>query len=188
MRFHKAMVWFLLLAGLSAWSQTGSQTAGASEQSTPAGQTKIDPAKEADIRRLMELLGTPALAQQLMNSMSQDIKPLIANSLPPGEYREKLVDLFFAKFQSKMDAKQLLDLAVPVYDKYFTQEEIKGLIQFYQTPLGKKMKEVLPRLYLELTDAGRQWGERAGQESMREVLAEHPDLERALEAAGKQQQ
>jgi uncharacterized protein len=188
MRFYKAIVCFLLLAGLSAWSQTGSQTAGPSEQSTPAAQTKIDPAKEADIRKLMELSGTVAVARQLMNKMIETMKPLMTNSLPPGGYREKLVDLFFAKFQSKIDPKQLLDLEIPIYDKYYTHEEIKGLIQFYQTPLGKKMTEVLPKLSLDMAGAGQQWGEQLAGECIQEVLAEHPDLESAMEAAAKQQQ
>src|SRR5262245_61606994 len=73
------------------------QAASASKASS-ATQSKIDPAKEADIRKLLDLVGTKALVSQTIDSMSKSIKPLLTNSLPPGQYREKLVDLFFAKF------------------------------------------------------------------------------------------
>jgi len=148
----------------------------------------LDAAKKADIRRLMDLAGTGLLVGQVMDGMERNIKPLMMNALPPGEYREKLVDLFFAKFQSKADPRQLLDLAVPAYDKYYTHEEIKGLIQFYGTPLGQKLVSVQPKMTGELQEAGRKWGEGLGRDSMIEVLAEHPDLATALLAAKKETQ
>ncbi len=196
MRTCAAMVWFLLLAWLPAQPQTGPQSVSAKQtkqqQNVPAktpsaAPSAIDPAKEADIRRLLELTGAKGLVKQTMDSMEGSIKPLLASALPPGEYRDKLIDLFFAKFQSKANPKALLDLAVPLYDKYLSHEEIKGLIQFYQTPLGQKTITVLPKLTGEMAELGKQWGQDLGQQCMREVLAEHPDLAQALEAAGKAQ-
>jgi len=146
---------------------------------------KIDPAKEANIRRLFELTGGKQLALQVMDNMGKSLKPLMTQALPPGEYREKLVDLFFVKFQSRLDMQQLLDLAIPIYDKYLSHEEVRGLIEFYQTPLGQKTLKVLPTMLTELQEAGRKWGENLGRDSMREVLAEHLDLAKALEGAAK---
>jgi uncharacterized protein len=161
----------------------GSKQPAASTAPSPAG--KIDPAKEADIRRLLDLVGTRDLVVQSMDAMSKSIKPLLTNSLPPGEYREKLVNLFFEKFTTKSNVQHLLDMAVPIYDKNFSHEEIRSLMAFYQTPLGKKTASTLPRLSAELQEEGRKWGESLGRESMQEVLAEHPDLEQALVAAQK---
>ena len=148
-------------------------------------QTKIDPAKEADIRRLLEITGTRKIVTETMASMMTTIRPVLANSMPPGEYREKLIDLFVAKFQAKADTKHLLELAIPAYDRYFSHEEIKSLIKFYETPLGQKSLSVMPQLTNEMREAGRKWGEKLGRDSMQEVLAEHPEMEAALEAAGK---
>jgi len=156
-------------------------TAGASDGAT----LKIDPAKEADIRRLLEVTGAKGLAIQTMGEMSQSLKPVLTNSLPPGEYREKLVDLFFEKFMAKASSASLLDLAIPEYDKDFTREEIQGLIQFYQTPLGKKAITVLPQLMGDLQKKGRKWGEDLGRQSMIEVLAEHPEFQQQIAEARK---
>ena len=155
---------------------------------TSAPQGKIDSAKEADIRRLLDLIGTKALAMQSIDAMSQSIRPLLKSSLPPGDYREKLVDLFFAKFTSKLDGQHILDLAVPIYDKNFSHEEIRNLITFYQTPLGQKVTTVLPNVAAELQEEGKKWGESLGRDSMMEVLKEHPELADALESATKNSQ
>jgi hypothetical protein len=131
------------------------------------------------------VLGTKAVMTQMMESMVGNIKPVMTNALPRGDYREKLVELFFAKFQAKADLQQLLDLAVGAYDRHFSDEEIKGLIKFYETPLGQKAVSELPQLMSEMGEAGRKWGQELGRESMQEVLTEHPELAKAMQAAGK---
>ena len=126
-----------LLACVCAHAQT---TSSSSTQAGPTDATpQVDPAKAADIRHLLELTGAASLATQSMDQAEKSIRPLITNSLPPGDYRDKLVDLFFEKFHSKRDSGQLIALIVPVYDKYYTGDEIKGLIKFYESPLGRKM-------------------------------------------------
>jgi len=154
---------------------------------SPAAQNKIDAAKEADIRRLLDLVGTRALISQTMDSMSKSMKPLLTSSLPPGDYRAKLVDLFFAKFTAKADAQHLLDLAVPVYDRNFSHEEIRSLIEFYRTPLGQKAIATLPKVTAEMQEQGRKWGENLGKQCMMEVLSENPELAEALNAAAQTQ-
>ena len=164
-------------------AQTAAPQKPAALAAAPAAAVKIDPAKEADIRKLLELVGTKALFVQSVDEMSKSMKPLLTNSLPPGDYRGKLVDLFFAKFSSKMNVQHLLDMAVPIYDKHFSHQEVRSLIEFYQTPLGQKTVSTLPMLTAELQEEGRKWGEALGSESMQEVLAEHPDLLEAMTAA-----
>ena len=178
----------LTLASAGTRAQGAPATAAKAGQSATAkagiaAQSKVDPAKEADIRKLLELVGTKAIVSQTMDSMSKSIKPLLTNSLPPGEYREKLVDLFFAKFTAKADVERLLDLAVPVYDRNFSHQEIRGLIEFYQTPLGQKAIATLPKVTAELQEQGRKWGEDVGKDCMVEVLSEHPELAEGLTAA-----
>jgi hypothetical protein len=184
---------FLLLVPAALRAQTAAAPQGPPPQSAPSPavsneQKKIDPAKEADIRKLLEVTNASALMEQSIENMEKNIKPMMAKALPEGDYREKLVDLFFERFHSKLDVQKLLDLAVPLYDKYLSDAEIKGLIQFYQTPLGQKALKVLPQLTAELADAGRKMGETIGRESMMEILAEHPEIEKAIEDAQKQRQ
>jgi uncharacterized protein len=179
----------LVLSSVPLGSQTPPASANPPAKPAPVAQTaekKVDPSKEADIRKLLELTGATTSMELTMQNMEKNIKPMLANSLPPGDYRDKLVTLFFERFHSKMDMQKLLDLAVPIYDKYYSAEDIQGLIQFYQTPLGQKTVKALPSLMGELTEAGQKMGQDAGRVSMLEVLAEHPELEKAMEDAQRQ--
>lgn len=180
----------LLFAGLGSASGQNSKPSAPSQPATAATKSSplsapnhIDPVKEADIRRLLDVVGTKAIMAQMMKSMTGDVRPVLTNSLPPGDYREKLVDLFFAKFQSRLDVEHLIDLAVVAYNDHFSDDEIKDLISFYQTPLGQKAVSVLPQLTLELNQAGRKWGESLGRECTQEVLTEHPELLEAMKTA-----
>jgi uncharacterized protein len=193
MKMYAAAAVLSLLAAPSARAQTRLPSAPTTQrlsdnqsgQAAGLERAKIDPAKEADIRLLLDITGTKALVKQLMDGMEKNLKPMMINSLPPGDYRDQLVDLFFEKFESKADPQQLLDMAVPGYDKYLSDEEIKGLIVFYQTPLGQKALEVLPKLSMELQTQGAKWGQELGRQSMLQVLSEHPDLAQAMSAASK---
>ena len=151
-------------------------------------QAAIAADKQADIRRLLALTGAGSVATQAMDEMEKSIRPLMTDSLPPGEYRDKLVELFFQKFHEKRDPSKLMELMVPIYDKYYTADEIKGLINFYQTPLGKKMTTVLPKIVGESQTAGGQWGQELGRQCMREVLEEHPDMQQAIMQAKRSAQ
>jgi len=174
----------------SAQAQPGSAQAAnsepqkAAETDAPPAST-VDPQKAADIRNLLQLIGTRRMMEQTLTSSMQNLKPLMMQALPPGNYREKLVDLFVAKFQTNLDLDKLVEKTIPSYDKYFSREEIKQLLAFYHTPVGQKTLTTLPMLMDELRQMGEQWGREVGQSTMQQVLAEHPDLAMELQDASK---
>jgi len=183
-----AVVCFLFVGARSvrAQDQAAPATAppAAASPTAPAA-APIDPAKAADIQRLIEVAGMKDLMAQTMDSMEANIRPNLEGSLPPGEYRSRLIDLFFEKFRAKLTIQDFLDMAAAAYDKYLTDDDIKGLIQFYQTPLGQKTLTILPKLTVELQSEGMKKGEEAGRDAMNEVLTEHPDLAKALQDAAQ---
>ena len=181
-----------MIAG-EARATAQNDAAATAQKATPSPtegteKSKIDPAKEADIRHLLDVVGTKALVMQMMNTSLQNVKPLLISALPAGDYREKLVDLFFQRFQTRADPQHLINLAISSYDKHFSDEEIKGLLTFYETPLGQKAVHVMPQLVNELQQAGKSWGEDLGKQCMQEVLAEHPEMLQAMQAARKASQ
>ncbi len=119
-----------------------------------------------------------------MAGMETNLRPSLTNAFPPGEYRAQLVNLFFEKLASKI-GPATTELSVPVYDKYFSEEEIQQLTAFYQTPLGAKTIKVLPQLMAEIMATSQVWAQQLVQDCMKEVLDEHPDLKQKMEEAGK---
>ena len=79
---------------------------------------------------------------------------------------------FWTKFMAKVDASELTELIVPIYAKYFTHDEVKQLLAFYQTPLGQKMIANQPAIMQESMEAGQKWGGQLGARVARELEAE----------------
>ncbi len=185
MLIRAALVVFLLVGALVA-QQTPAPGSASSQQpgsTQPAASAKISVEKEADIRRLLEVPNVSAIAKNTMDGMQTSMRPILLQALPAGEYRDKLINLFFERFRAKANPQQIIDLAIGAYDQHFTDDEIKGLIKFYETPLGKKTIAETPLIMTELQQRGREWGQNIGREAMQEVLAEHPDLDEAMKSA-----
>lgn len=192
MKVIAGVVCGVLVLGAFSVAQDASSASDQSSDQSIAGaaaasraRVQDQEAKRADIRRLLELTGAVNMANQSMDGMESSVKTLMSGSLPPGEYRDQLLDLFFQKFRAKRDTNQLIELVIPIYDKYYTHDDIRALIAFYETPVAKKMVAVLPKVVQESQTAGLKWGGDLGRQCMLEVLGEHPELQRALLEAKK---
>lgn len=78
---------------------------------------------------------------------------------------------FWTKFQKEMNPKEFQKKLTPVYLKYYTEEDLDGLISFYNSPIGKKSMEVMPFVMRDAMAIGEEWG----QEISKKVIA---DLEK----------
>jgi|ERR1700693_4388541 len=143
----------------------------------PQPGMKIDPAKEADIRHLLDLTGTGKIGAQVSQQMSQALRPALEQSLPAGQDRsKKIVDTFMQKFQTQITPQAFVDLTVPIYDKHFSLEEVRGLIHFYESPLGKRMIAESPAIAEEAGAAGRAWASQVVLKVFAEMEADYPEL------------
>ena len=81
----------------------------------------------------------------------------------------------FAKIESKYQEiflKRMTEFYAPIYNRYFTLEDIKGYITFYETNLGRKVARTNPSLMSDLYQAGQQVGVAIGQSVVEELQAE----------------
>ncbi|PDP81576.1 DUF2059 domain-containing protein [Prevotella intermedia] len=81
----------------------------------------------------------------------------------------------FAKIESKYQEiflKRMTEFYAPIYNRYFTLEDIKGYITFYETNLGRKVARTNPSLMNDLYQAGQQVGVAIGQSVVEELQAE----------------
>jgi hypothetical protein len=119
--------------------------------------------KKADINKLFELTGTRQTGALLANQISQQIISSIQVNNPT--LPAKTFDIIreeTGKAISEITTQQggLFDLLVEVYHRYLSLEEIRGLISFYETPLGKKFIEVSPGIAQESLAIGMAWGQK----------------------------
>ena len=109
--------------------------------------------KSDDIQKLMELMDTKAMGLQVMQTMIASLK---ATGNPV--YSEG----FFEDFMSEVDFDELVELTIPIYEKHFTHDDIKQMIAFYQSPIGKKLLKKMPVIMQESMTAGIAWGQKLG--------------------------
>ncbi|MBK7933932.1 MAG: DUF2059 domain-containing protein [Pyrinomonadaceae bacterium] len=57
---------------------------------------------------------------------------------------------FRERIKTAIDFKKYIDEAIyPLYDKFYSEQELKDLIQFYKSPTGQKVIETMPQLFAD---------------------------------------
>lgn len=151
----------------------------------PAAPYAVDPAEEADIRQLINLVGTKSELTQVMKAREEDMRTELLHSFPPGPYRQRLVQLFMEKFYTKATPQSFINMSIPVYAQYFSDSEIKGLIRFYKTPLGQKWISGRGKVLTRVLILSNSWSRMVTRQILAEVFKEHPHLVQEFNAAYK---
>lgn len=107
-----------------------------------------DNSKREKIKHLLELTGSGKLGMQVMDQMMSSFK----NSYSTVKQE------FWDNFRKEINANDIENLILPVYDKYYTETDIDQLITFYNSPIGKKMINTMPLVMQESMKAGQNWG------------------------------
>lgn len=138
------------------------------------GQDSITPQKKALIKELLSLMNTNNNAETITRQFQQQMKePMVqlfsqelskviaAEKLAPSERRrienninqasQRAFDHFQAEMAKRINFSDLLEQVwLGVYDKHFTDEELKELIAFYKSPVGGKIINLLPQMMGEM--------------------------------------
>lgn len=80
---------------------------------------------------------------------------MVAESLADADLTEaemaEVKDAFMVYMRELASDPELKAKTTALYEKNFTQEELKALVEFYQTPLGQKTLSTLPNILAETT-------------------------------------
>ncbi len=136
----------------------------------PVSAGDISNQKTADIEKLLEITGALAIGKQMSDVAVSQLSQAIKSSRPdiPAELFTILEQEVNGLISENIP--KFIALIIPVYDQHFTHDEIKGLIRFYQTDLGKKTIREMPLLMQESMTIGQQWGNALGPEIQRRVI------------------
>jgi len=170
---------FLVIQGASQNSVQASPQGTASGQgnATPRqANPSIDPVKEADIRSLMELVGARDLVQDGENNAIEQSREKLFANVPNNDKGQAFVNAFAASYEKKFDVDQVTDQLVEFYDKHFTDDEIKGLLQFYGSPLGQKFAAEMPKISRETQAAVRAANAKAAKDALVELKQQNPEV------------
>ena len=151
----------------------------ASEQSTTqsAAQTgaqttltkSIDPVKETEIRSLLELIGSKDAIQDSAAVATEQYRQKVMEASFNNDRAQAFTNTYLAEFQKKFDADAVNSQLVEIYDKHFTEDDIKGLLEFYGSPLGQKVAAELPKIGREVQLATRTASNQAARQAWQDL-------------------
>ena len=170
---------FLVIQGASQNSVQASPQGASSGQGNAVSRQanpSIDPAKEADIRSLMELVGARDLVQDGENAAIEQSREKLLATVPNSDKGQAFVNAFAASYDKKFDVGQVTDQLVEFYDKHFTDDEIKGLLQFYGSPFGQKVVAEMPKIGRETQAAIRTANAKAAKDALAELKRQNPEI------------
>jgi hypothetical protein len=170
---------FLVIQGASQNSVQAARQGSAPAQGNagPAqANGSIDPVKEADIRSLMELVGARDLVQDGASSAVEQSREKLLASVPNNEKGQAFVNAFASSYEKKFDVDQVTNQLVTIYDKHFSDDEIKGLLQFYGSPLGQKVAAEMPKINRETQAAIRLANTKAAKDALAELKQQNPEI------------
>ncbi len=115
--------------------------------------------KIENIKKLLDLTGSGKMGAQVAQTMISSFQESYSNV--PNEYWESV--------KKEINADDIVALVIPIYDKYYTEEDIQKLIEFYESPIGKKVISTTPLIVQESMSAGKIWGENIGKKVMEKL-------------------
>ncbi|WP_348823843.1 DUF2059 domain-containing protein [Flavobacterium aestuarii] len=99
---------------------------------------------KADVLKLISISGADA--------QIKSVKPQILSMIP-----ESKKETFSKEFDATIPS--LLDKMANVYMEIYTPDDIKAMIVFYETPVGKKMNEKAGELSQKSMQAAQEWSQ-----------------------------
>jgi hypothetical protein len=158
--------------------QSASQNSAQPAPQSAAGQAghSVDPAKEADIRSLMELVGARDTLQDFAAHGTDQIRENLLATVPASDRGQQFVNAFVEGYKAKFNADDATAQLVSIYDQHFTQDEIKGLLQFYGSPLGQKFATEMPKINTEMQAANRSFSMRIAKDVLQDLRKQYPGV------------
>jgi len=105
------------------------------------------------------LTGAANTGEQMLAQML----PAIKRAMP------RAPEAFWAELKAEADVNELMDLLIPIYQKYLTKEDVASLNEFYKSEIGQKMIKLQPLIMRETLQVGQAWGQAAGQRAMQSM-------------------
>jgi hypothetical protein len=120
------------------------------------------PEKRTDIIKLLKITGTAGIASKMGVYASNQIIDVWQKSkkeLTPRAIEIIKEEMTAVINEQVADEESFFSYFIPIYDKYYTHSEIKGLVSFWESELGRKSIQVMPSLMNEGMVAGEKWGQ-----------------------------
>lgn len=166
----------LAIQGTTPISVEAAAQSPSAKQGVLAQSITIDPAKDSDIRALLELVGARDQVQESVNLSAEQYREKLLATVPTGDKGQAFVNTVITDYEKRFDVDQVTEQLVSIYDRHYSEDEIKGLLQFYGSPLGQKVAAEGPKISREVQEASRATATKAVKEALRQAKEDNPGV------------
>lgn len=156
---------------VQAAAQSSSNSRGVAKAGAP-----IDPVKEADTRALLELVGARDQVQDSVTQTAEQYREKLLATVPDNEKGQAFVNTTINEYEKRYDVDKVTEQLVALYDKHYTDDEIKGLLQFYGSPLGQKVAAESPKIFREIQETTRTEAAKAVRDALQQARQQNPGI------------
>lgn len=131
----------------------------------PAFGEELSQEKKDVIKELMEISGVAKIGEMFSKAFVQQMTAVLQKTNPnitPKAFTILEEEVNAVMREEMIEKDTFYELIYPIYHKYLTLADIRKLIAFYKTPVGKKVVTVMPQLTQESMLAGQSWGQSLG--------------------------
>ena len=123
----------------------------------------------AEILELLDVTGGAKLGEQMGGTMTAITMQQVRTAHPDitKRYIEIAEEEIIALIERELGV--LTDRMVPPYARHITRDDVRGLIAFYRTDLGRKTIEVMPAIMQDSIRMGQEWGIEVTPKLMRAI-------------------
>jgi len=124
--------------------------------------------EEAEV--LVEKTDAAAIVDSMKEVVTKQVLRRIGANNPalPEAAADMVEDIIGREFEASRH--ELTQRYLDLYREHFTDQELASLVEFFQTPLGAKVAEVLPDIGQQSTMVAQQWGQEVGRRAARAAL------------------
>jgi hypothetical protein len=126
--------------------------------------------KRRDIIRLIELTKAADTGELIIRQLRSELSQSLASE--PEELRERIIKIHLEEFGAEFSRAKMTEALVPLYDMHMSAEDVKALIKFYESPLGRRTVDAAQAIMLESNEDTTKRGREAFERAMKRVNSE----------------
>jgi len=142
---------------------------------SPASEP-TDAQLHADILNLFAVMHLQTREADAGHAMFKVLRPTILASLPPTPNREKIADAYGEKLAALLSSQEFLDRLAALYAKYLSDDDIKALTAFFETPAGQHYNEFSGQVETEAAEIGQQLAHENLPNIYKSLCQDYPEL------------
>jgi uncharacterized protein len=156
---------------LVALTMIGVAKPAAAQTQSPPAQKQVSPNAILLAKQILELKDSKAMFQPMVFGVIEKAKQqFMQTNFMWAKDIDAVTLIMHQRYDSRVS--EVMDIAARTYASHFTEAELKDILAFYQSPLGRKVVVEEPKIVDESLAAAGNWAETFSEEVMNSMRAE----------------